>query len=88
MISGKPVSSDTSRTARPASAMRLGRAAGGDQLDAGLDQPAAKSSRPVLSETDSSARRDRHEIGRGDVLGGDGHGRAAFHGCDGDDARR
>ena len=57
MISGKPVSSETSRTAMPASAIAF---AVPPVETSSMPKPAsarAKSIRPVLSETDSSARR-------------------------------
>ena len=59
IISGKPVSSATSLTARPASASALRGAAGGDQLDAVAGQERAKSISPVLSDTDRRARDTR-----------------------------
>ena len=57
IISGKPVTSETSVTGSPASARRLGRAAGRDQLDAERRPDRWPSStRPVLSETLRIAR--------------------------------
>ena len=56
-ISGKPVTSDTSRTVRPASVKRLARAAGGNQFDVEGREAARQSSKPVLSLTLSKARR-------------------------------
>jgi hypothetical protein len=56
MISGKPVKSVIERTSMPAASQLLRGAAGGDDLDAELAEPAANSTIPVLSDTDSSAR--------------------------------
>ncbi len=56
-ISGKPVTAATSVTGRPASRSVPGRATGRHELEAERDEARPNASRPVLSETDSSARR-------------------------------
>ena len=75
MISGKPVSSETSVTAMPASAIAFAVPPVETSSTPALGSAVAKSTSPVLSETESRARRTRHEIGRRNVLGGDGHDR-------------
>ena len=78
MISGKPVSSDTSRTGDAGRSDRLRRAAGRDQLDAGL-ATAPRRTRPARSCRRPTAARGGPERDRApDVLRSDGHAMGPF----------
>ncbi len=68
MISGKPVSSETSRTAMPASAIAFAVPPVETSSMPKAVSARAKSTRPVLSETDSSARRIDTRSGAGMFL--------------------
>ena len=57
MISGKPVTSETSRTGRPASRNAFAVPPVDSSSTLRAASARASSTRPVLSETDSSARR-------------------------------
>ena len=81
MISGKPVSSETSRTARPASRMAFALPPVDSSSTPRAASARASSIRPVLSETDSNARRTamRSPAGEGEgeaVIGGSMQGAA------------
>ena len=62
----------------PASAIALRRAAGGDQLDAGLGERAGEIDQPGLVGNRKQGAANGNEVGRGNVLRGDGHAAGAF----------
>ena len=68
MISGKPVTPETSLTAMPAAAIALAVPPVEISSMPALDSAAANSTSPVLSDTDSSARRTRTRSGAGMFL--------------------
>ena len=69
IISGKPVSSATSFTGRPAAAMAARGAAGRDQLDAGGGQrPGGLDEAGLVGDRDQGAA-DGDEVGRGGISG-------------------